>query len=61
MALKKIDDQVFESCDNLRSIYLDEGCEASLYEAAIPDSTIMHQHRATIAENSKFMDLRGCK
>ena len=61
MALKKIDDRVFESCDNLRSIYLDEGCEASIYKAKILNSVAINLSRETIVGNIKLLDLRGCK
>ena len=61
VTLKKIGYSVFCSCDNLRSVHLDDECEVSLYGAEIPDSTIIDLHRETTAINAKLLDLRNCK
>ena len=37
--LMKIDKDTFKDCENLRTIYVEDGCEASLLLAEVPDST----------------------
>ena len=49
------------NCDNLKIIHLDAGCEASLYEAGTPDSTIIDLPRETMVGDVMLLDLRNCK
>ena len=37
-ALRKADTGVFYECDNLKTIYVEDGCEASLVGTRVPDS-----------------------
>ena len=60
-ALKKIGYEAFDECDRLKIIHLDAECEASLYEAEIPDSTIIDLLRDTAAFDIKLLDLKNCK
>ena len=59
--LKKIGWSAFSNCNNLKRIYLDAECEASLYEAEIPDSATIDLPRETAALDTKLMDLRNYK
>ena len=36
--LREIGYHVFDKCDNLMTIYVEDGCEASLADAHVPDS-----------------------
>ena len=59
--LKKIGESAFENCESLKIIHLDDECEASLYEAEIPDSTIIDLLRDTAVFDMKLLDLKNCK
>ena len=37
--LREIGYGVFDKCDNLKTIYVEDGCEASLIDARVPNST----------------------
>ena len=59
--MKEIYDSAFGHCVNLKIIHLDDECEASLYEAAISDSTTIDFPRETTVGSMKLLDLRNCK
>lgn len=47
-ALRKIGDYAFENCSDLKTIYVEDGCEATLVDAGVPDLTSVIPISATL-------------
>ena len=48
-------------CKNLKTIYVEDGCQASLLRAWISDSVKIGPPPETMLGNAKFWDLRNCR
>ena len=59
--LKKIGHGVFSGCEGIKEICAEEGCEASLSLAGMPDSVGVHLPLETMVGGAKLRDLRSCK
>ena len=59
--LKKIGESALLACENLEEIYVEDGCEASLYQAGVPDFATVVLVPETMAGGMRLMDLRKLK
>lgn len=56
--LKKVGGSAFYGCRNLKTIYVEDGCEASLLYAGVPDSAKVGPLPEAVLGNIKIWDLR---
>lgn len=59
--LKKVGGSAFYGCENLKTIYVEDGCEASLLYACVPDSTKVGPLPDATLGNARIWDLRKLK
>ena len=57
-SLKNVGLDTFQNCRNLRTIYVEDGCEADLFWTEVPDSTQVGPLPETMAGSEKVWDLR---
>ena len=60
-ALKEISWSVFDDCGNLKMIYVEDGCEASLRNVCVSDSVKIGPLPETRIGNMRVWDLRKLK
>ena len=56
-----LDNKTFQNCENLKKIYVEDGCEADLSNIKIQNSTKVGPLPETMVGNVRVWDLRGCK
>ena len=52
---------MFQNCRNLRTIYVEDGCEADLFDARMQNSTEIGPLPETTINGVGVWDLRNCK
>ena len=56
-----LDNKTFQNCENLKKIYVEDGCEADLSNIKISDSAKVGPQPETMARNVRVWDLRDYK
>ena len=60
-ALKEVEWEVFKGCESLKTVYAQDGCEAELLHARVPDSAVVGPPPETLVRGINVWNLRKQK
>lgn len=59
--LREIGEKAFKGCENLKTVWVEDGCRADLSEVGVPDTAKIGPFFGTFVMGTRVWDLRGLK